>query len=155
MSFLEKEIIINNSGKNNRMYTIYKPDIIKTKEPLSWSEFLSIIVPFLNKNNNKQIIYSFKTKPEFNRLYKNKYGQIESELIDYKQHYYNKIRENETIKLSIRIWYALRIKGILWKIFYNYKIIKIIMIHLNFYEESYYNINFYDIENVLTNIANS
>ena len=151
MSFLQEEIIRN--SEEPRKYTIHRPEELKTTEELSWTEFLSLVVSFLNnKSNKKAIIYSWNTAPQLHRLYKNINGQIESELIDYKQAYRCKVKENEIIKLSIRMWYSCRIRGLLWKVFWNYRIVRIIMTYLGFNEESE-TFSLYQIEEVLTNIT--
>ena len=160
MNFIEKEIINNN--KKPRYYTIYSPDILKTNKPINLFDFLNIVVPYLNNNQNKNnnIIYSWNTVPLFRKLQKFQ-DKIESQIIDYKKisdktylQLKEKSIENESIKLAVKIWYAIKIRWLLWQLFYNYKIVRKIMNHL-FENNLHNNINLLQIEQVLTNISNS
>jgi hypothetical protein len=158
MSFLEEEILAFNAGEN-RMYTIHSPKLLKTQEELNCHEFLNIVVEFLNNpisTNNNKIIYSWNNVPQLRKLYKNNNGIIKSEIISHtnKIILMSKIKENETLKLCVKMWYSCKIKLIIWSIFRNYKIVRMIMTNLNLNDECN-QINMYQIEEILTNIANS
>lgn len=149
MTFLEQEIIEN--AKKERFYTIHSPELIKTREPLNLSEFLNIVVLFLNNESESSIIYSWNTIPQLRRLSKIQ-GKLESHSIDYKQAFKAKCMENESMKLAVKMWYSVKVRWLLWEVFHNYRIVRKIMEHL-FGNNLVENINLSQIEQVLTNIA--
>lgn len=153
MSFLEQEIIEN--SKKERFYTIHNPESLKTKEPLKLADFLNIVVLFLNHDDqiNNSIIYSWNYVPQLRILTKIQ-GQLQSNPINYKNAFKAKCIENESMKLSVKIWYSVKVRWLLWEIFYNYKIVRKIMEYL-FEDNLVENISLNDVEQVLTNIANS